>query len=147
MKKLLFVLMISLVLVACKKDDPEPVIEIEGIVGSWKYVATEKIVNEIPTWVAVNGEPNVTFRQDGVILDSKLGGPSCCAPRAYTVNGLWFKIKNETAQEISQKCGPVDCVGGACAPTHTWNMLQSGDELIIISGCNPNMKWSKYIRE
>jgi hypothetical protein len=142
MKNLLLALTFTLVLIACKSDNPKPAMEIEGIVGSWKYVATEKIVNEIPTWVAVNGEPNVTFRQDGVIIDSRLGVPNCCAPKAYTVNGLWFKIKNETAQEISEQCGLVDCVG--CP---TWNITQTGDELIVLSGCEPRIIVSKYIRE
>ena len=141
MKNLLLALMFTLVLIACKSDNPKPAMEIEGIVGSWKYVATEKIVNEIPTWVAVNGDYNVTFRQDGVIIDSR-GLPNCCAPKAYQVNGLWFKIKNETAQEISNKCGLVECMG--CP---TWNITQTGDELIIFSGCEPRVIVSKYIRE
>lgn len=141
MKNLLLTLMFPIVLIACKSDNPKPALEIEDIVGSWKYVATEKIVNETPTWVAVDGESNVSFRQDGVILNSR-GLPNCCAPKAYQVNGLWFKIKNETAKEISEQCGPVDCMG--CP---TWNILQSGDELIIFSGCEPRVITSKYIRE
>ena len=141
MKNLLLALMFALVLIACKSDNPKPAMEIEGIVGSWKYVATEKIVNEIPTWVAVNGDYNVTFRQDGVIIDSR-GLPNCCAPKAYQVNGLWFKIKNETAQEIFKQCGPVDCTG-----CRTWNIVQTGDELIIFSGCDPRVITSKYTRD
>ena len=141
MKKLLYALMFSLVLVACKSDDPKPAMEIEGIVGSWKYVATEQIVNESPTWVAVSGDYNITFRKDGVMTDSR-GLPDCCAPMAYKVNGLWFKIKNETAQEIFQQCGLVDCTG-----CRTWNIEQTGDELIIFSGCEPRVIVSKYIRE
>jgi hypothetical protein len=141
MKNIFLALMLSLVLIACKSDNPKPAMEIEGIVGSWQYVATEKIINEVPTWVAVDGGNNITFRQDGVIVDSR-GLPNCCAPMAYRVNGLWFKIKNETAKEISEQCGPVDCVG--CP---TLNIVQTGNELIVFSGCEPRVITSKYIRE
>ncbi len=141
MKNLLLALIFTLVLIACRSDNPKPAPEIEAIVGAWKYVATEKIVDDKPIWITVAGKSNISFRHDGVILDSR-GLPNCCAPKAYQVNGLWFKIKNETAQEISEQCGPVDCIG--CP---TWNMIQTGNELIVFSGCEPHVETKKYIRE
>lgn len=141
MKNLLLALMFTAGLIACKSDNPKPEMEIEGIVGSWKYVATEKIVSEMPTWVAVKEESNITFRADGVLLDSR-GVPNCCVAMAYRVNGLWFKVKNETAQEIKNQCGLVQCIG--CG---TLNIYQTGNELTVFSGCEPNVKVSKYVRD
>jgi len=45
-EKLLFALIISLVLVACKKDDPKPEPEIAAIVHRWKLTAYENTADD-----------------------------------------------------------------------------------------------------
>lgn len=142
MKNLVLAPILLFTFFACKSDNPKPAPEIEGIVGTWKYVATETIVNDKPEWVSVPGESNVSFRHDGVILDSR-NLPNCCAPKAYQVNGEWFVINKDTAREISEKCGPVDCM---VCPT-AWNIFQTNDELVVFSGCAPRVLTKKYIRE
>ena len=104
-------------------------------------MATETIVDEKPGWVSVAGESDVSFRHDGVILNSS-GLPNCCAPKAYQVNGEWFVVNKDTAKEVSEQCGPVDCMG--CP---TWNILETNDELIVFSGCEPRVLTKKYFRE
>jgi hypothetical protein len=141
MKKLLFALMIPLVLVGCKKDNPEPEPEIRSIVSTWKQIAYETTVNGNKVWVPTQGEPGfLTFRFDGLILDSK-GLPACCAPKAYYLNGVFFEVKPKAEVPINEQCALVDCVG--CS---TWNIEQTENELIV-SLCEPLKSRSKYIRE
>jgi hypothetical protein len=142
MKKLLFTLMISLVLVACKKDDPEPEPEIAAIVDRWKSTAYENMVNGKKIWVPVDGEPSyISFRFDGLILDSN-GLPPCCSPRAYYLNGVLFEVKPKAGVPTNNYCISVDCIG-----CDTWDIEQTGNELII-SLCEPFAdRRSKYIRD
>jgi hypothetical protein len=142
MKKLLFALMISLVMVACKMDEPEPEPEIAAIVDRWKLTAYENTVNGEKVWVPVQGEPYyMSFRFDGVILDSK-GLPACCSPKAYYLNGVLFQIKPKTEVPVNQQCALVDCIG-----CDTWSIEQTGNELIVTL-CEPfTATRSKYIRE
>lgn len=142
MKNLLLTLMVLFVLVACKSDNPNPAPEIEGIVGTWKYVATETIVGEKAEWVSVTGESTISFRQDGVILNSN-GLPDCCAPKVYQVNDDWFVVNKDIAKGISEQCGPVDCT--VCSTP--WRILQTNAELIIFSGCGSRMSTTKYVRQ
>ena len=142
MKKLLFALMISLVLVACKKDNPEPEPEIAAIVHKWKYAAYEKTVDGKKIWVPADGEPNyISFRFDGLILGSN-GLPPCCSPKAYYLNGVLFEIKPKATVPINVQCSFVDCIG-----CDTWDIEQTGNELII-SLCKPFAdRRAKYIME
>jgi hypothetical protein len=141
MKKLLFALMISLILVACKKNNREPEPEIAAIVNTWKQTAYEKTVNGAKIWVPVDGEPHyISFRFDGLILDSK-GLPLCCAPKAYYVNGVLFKVQPKAEVPFNEQCALVDCIG--CG---AWDIEQTGNELIL-SYCEPIKTRSKYIRK
>ena len=142
MKKLLFALMISLVLVACKKDNSEPEPEIAAIVHKWKYAAYEKTVDGKKIWVPADGEPNyISFRFDGLILGSN-GLPPCCSPKAYYLNGVLFEIKPKATVPINVQCNFVDCIG-----CDTWDIEQTGNELII-SLCEPFAdRRAKYIME
>ena len=142
MKKLLFTLIISLAAVACKKDDPEPEPEIAAIVSTWKHIAYENTVDGEKIWVPVDGESSyISFRFDGLILDSK-GLPACCAPKAYYLNGVLFEVKPKAEVPINSYCISVDCIG-----CDTWDIEQTGNELII-SLCEPfTDRRSKFIRE
>ena len=142
MKKMLFALMISLVLISCKKDDPEPEPEIAAIAHRWKLTAYEKIVDGKKIWVPIDGEPDyISFRFDGLILDSN-GLPPCCSPRAYYLNGVLFEVKPKAEVPTNSYCISVDCIG-----CDTWDIEQTGNELII-SLCEPfTDRRSKYIRE
>lgn len=60
MKKLLFALMISLVLVACKNDDPEPEPEIAAIVHKWKLTAYENTVDGKKSGFLLMGNPIIS---------------------------------------------------------------------------------------
>lgn len=142
MKKLLIALMISHVLVACKKDAPEPEPEIAAIVHSWKLTAYENTVDGKKIWVPVDGEPYYfSFRFDGLILDSN-GLPVCCSPKAYYLNGVLFEVKPKAEVPVNVQCGLVDCI--SC---DTWNIEQTGNELIV-SLCEPfAARRSKYIRD
>jgi len=142
MKKLLFALMISLVLVACKKDYPDPEPEIAGIVHRWKRIAYENTVNGEKVWVPIDGEPDyISFRFDGLILGSD-GLPPCCAPKAYYLNGVLFEVKPKAEVPVNMQCISVDCIG-----CDTWDIEQTENELTI-SLCEPfTARRSKYIRQ
>lgn len=141
MKKLLFALIIPFVLIACKKDDPDPVPEIASIVGKWKHIAYEKTENNEKTWVPMNGESStIIFRYDGLILDSK-GLRRCCAPYKYNLNGVPFEVKPKEEVPVNAECSLVDCIG-----CEAWTIEQTGDEMIITL-CEPTAHKSKYIRQ
>lgn len=142
MKKLLYALMFSLVLVACKSDDPKPEPEIAAIAHRWKLIASEKMVDGKKNWVPVDGEPYyISFRFDGLILESN-GLPPCCSPKAYYLNGVLFEVKPKLEVPPNTYCMSVDCIG-----CKTWDIEQTGNELII-SLCEPfSDRRSKYIRE
>jgi hypothetical protein len=141
MKKLLFILIIPFVLVACKKDDPDPEQGIISLVGSWKHTAYGNVVNGETVWVPIEIEPRqISFRFDGLILDS-MGLPACCAPKAYYVNGELFEVKPKAKVPINEQCAFVNCI--SC---DTWSIEQTGNELIL-SYCAPVTTKSKYVRQ
>ena len=144
MKNLLLALMFIFVLVACKKDDPEPEPEpeIAAIAHRWKLTAYEKIADGKKIWVPIDGEPNyISFRFDGLILDSN-DLPACCSPRTYYLNGVLFEVKPKAEVPTNSYCISVDCIG-----CDTWDIEQTGNELII-SLCEPFAdRRSKYIRD
>nr|WP_295926014.1 hypothetical protein [uncultured Dyadobacter sp.] len=140
MKNILFSFILLFVLVACKKDDPNPDPEIKEIVGKWKRTAIEKNVDGSNIWVPTEGEPRyMVFRYDGVIFDEN--GCRNCAPNSYYVNGRLFQVRPKEDVKNNSSCPMVDCI--ACA---TWDIDQSDDELIITL-CKPFNRRSKYMRE
>lgn len=141
MKKLLCVLMLPLLLITCKKDDPEPEPEIASIVGKWRHIAYETTVDGEKVWVPAEPQiQTITFRYDGLILGSD-GLPPCCRPKSYHVNGVFFKVIPKTTVPGNAQCAFVDCIG-----CETWDIEQAGNDLIITL-CEPTSSRSKYIRE
>lgn len=140
MKQLSFTLLMLFFLVACKEDSPKPEPAIQGIVGTWKHIAYERVVDGEKKWVPVDGEPYyMTFRSDGLILNAA-GLPACCAPNAYYVNGELFQVTPKTTPPVNPQCALVDCVG-----CETWNIEQTANELIVTL-CEPVATRSKYVR-
>lgn len=140
MKNFLFSSILLFVLVACKKDGPNPDPEIKEIVGKWKRIAIEKNVNGSNIWVPTDGEPlYIVFRYDGVIFDEN--GCRNCAPNSYYVNGKLFQVIPKEDAGSNASCPMVDCI--ACT---IWDIDQSNNELIITL-CEPHNRRSKYIRE
>jgi len=139
MKRVFFVLVLSLTSLACKKDDPDPAIE--SIVGKWRLDAYEKMVSGEQIWekVPAGQSSYLTFRFDGVMLDSK-DLPMCCAQGGYYLNGAFFGIKPKSSLPHNPQCGLIDCIG--CS---TLNFEQAGDELII-TYCPPISTRAKYVK-
>ena len=128
MKHILLLFLISILSLQCKKDQtPDPDPQIASIVGRWRLAGYEIEENGKKVWKL---NPNditsyITFRFDGVMLDSK-GLAMCCPPSAYKLNGTIFKIIPKAELAVNPQCGVIDCV--SC---ETLQMDQSGDELII----------------
>jgi hypothetical protein len=141
MKKHLFILMISLVVVSCKKDNTDPEVLISSLTHTWKHTAYGNVVGNDTIWEPIRIEPRyIHFRFDGVILDEK-DLPVCCAPKAYYVNGELFKIKPKAPLPFNEQCALLDCI-----QCDAWNITQKSDELIV-SYCDPVTTMSKYIRQ
>ena len=141
MKKLLFFICLYIFVLGCKNERTEPLPEIKTIVGKWRLEAYERTENGQTTWEKVSGnEPSyLSFRFDGVILDSK-GLPACCTPPAYKLNGTTFTVVPKADLPENKQCYLVDCIG--CA---SWDIEQDGDEMII-SICKIGSR-ARYVRQ
>lgn len=137
MKYLLFFLLF-LSMAQCRDKNVAPE-TLQPLVAKWRLVAYERVENGKKVWKDVGSQsPSfVTFRFDGVILDSR-GLPYCCPPTALNINGKEFKIIPKTAIPENPICAAVDCIG--CA---TWEIEWSEDEFILnLCGWSK----SKYVR-
>lgn len=54
MKKLLCLLLLPLLLLNCKKKDPDPLPAVKEIAGKWRLEANEKTVNGQKVWEKVS---------------------------------------------------------------------------------------------
>ena len=131
--------MLPVILFGCRKDNPDPAIE--SIVGKWQLEAYEKTLNGGKVWETTQGgQPSyLTFRFDGVMLDSK-ELPMCCPPTGYYLNGTFFAIKPRTSLPHNPQCDLIDCIG--CA---NLDLEQTGDELVI-TYCAPVSTRVKFVR-
>lgn len=142
MKRYLYILLLPLFLLNCKKE-PTPLRAIKKIVGRWRLDAVEKTVNGQKVWekVSFDSPSYLVFRFDGVILDEK-GFPWCCSPNTLVVNGTPFKIKPQDKVPTNPQCALINCY--SCP---SWNLEQKENELVLASECEFQNYRSRYLRE
>jgi len=142
MKRYLYILLVPLLLLNCKKE-PAPLPAIKEVVGRWRLDAVEKTVNGQQIWEKVPADPpsHLVFRFDGVILDEN-GLPWCCVPDSLIVNGTPFKIKPLASIPENPQCHLVDCA--ACS---SWDLEQKENELTLTSNCEFVHYRRRYLRE
>ena len=142
MKRYIYILLIPLLLLNCKRE-PAPLPAIKEIVGRWRLDAMEKTVNGQKVWEKVSYDPPsyLVFRFDGVILDGN-GLPYCCSPDTLVVNGTPFKIRPQAKVPENPQCHLVDC-----AYCRYWDLEQIGNELILTSKCDFLNYRHRYLRE
>lgn len=145
MKKLLYLLLLPLLLLNCKKKDPEPLPVIKEIAGKWRLEANGKTVNGQKVWEKANDNPPyyLVFRFDGVLFDGE-GKARCCAPDSLIVNGVPFKIKPLAPIPENPECHLLDCAFFA-----SWDLAVQRDTLTLTAEGKPgSFRFSqRYVRE
>jgi hypothetical protein len=126
----LFVLFLF-VLTECKREDPEPLAEVESIVGKWRAVQTTQTLGDSTTTQSV---PNANawvyeFRFDGVLLN-KNGNRPCCIPSIFLLNGNEFKPSPSIPVELDPSCDYA-----LCASCPEMNITQTSPDTIRIETC------------
>ncbi|HEV7348138.1 hypothetical protein [Telluribacter sp.] len=119
---------------------------LKPLAGTWRLAAYEQTLNGKTKWVEVPaavgtaaGASTLSFRFDGVVLDSK-GLPACCGPSALRINGTTFAIEPKAALPDNPQCHLIDCIG--CGVLH---IEVAGNE--FISSCQSgNIGKSRYVR-
>jgi hypothetical protein len=145
MKRLLYLPLYFLVLLSCKKDNPDvqsaaEYLSISSIAGSWKLAEVEKItIDKQKVWEAVPAAQSVVmiFRNDGVILNED-GKPFCCAPTSLIINDHLAEIKPQSPIPANETCALVNCTN--CP---TWEIELKANEMIV-TACNKTRM--KYVR-
>ncbi len=105
--------MMGMLLLGCKRDKDLTPEEITPLVGKWRQVAYEKVIQTGSEWVEVTdtGVYNtVIFRKDGVVLYGNSKG-MCCAPHTLVIGGRPFKIVPKSPVEFDKLCTLIDCIG------------------------------------
>lgn len=112
---------------SCKKkeEQPTPVNGAELIVGTWRLVSYQTFENEEVVWREPETSSLLTFRYDGVMLDSD-GLPSCCLSTRYIINGSEFKVQPLSPLPENPVCALVYCT--SCEAV---DISVSGDEMKI----------------
>ena len=138
MKYLLY-LLLFLFMANCRDKNVAPE-TLQPLVGKWRLVAYERMENGTKVWKEADPQSTlfVSFRFDGVVLDSK-ELTYCCPPSALNINGKEVKIIHKTALPENPTCAFIDCMG--CP---TWEIKLTGDTFILDS-CFNSLK-SKYVR-
>lgn len=138
MKYLLY-LLLFLSMAQCRDKNVTPEI-LQPLVAKWRLVAYERVENGKKVWKEVDSQsPSfVSFRFDGVVLDSK-NLPLCCPPTTLNINGKGFEIIPKLAIPENPVCALVDCIG--CA---TWEITLTGDTFIL-GDCAITLK-REYVR-
>jgi hypothetical protein len=143
MRRIIYLLILPVILSACKKEHFDSIGEIEPLVGKWRLEAYEKTVNGQKTWEKVPDDQlsYLSFRFDGVILGSD-GLPRCCAPKSFTLNGVLFIIEPKADVVHNPVCDLIDCF--SC---ENWVINQNGGEIIVSTSCDSFTQTAKYTRE
>jgi hypothetical protein len=139
---LLILLVVTLAFCKNKKEEPQPLPELTGIVSKWRLVSTESVRGDsVIVQQAAPGEARIiAFRYDGILVN-EAGQATCCAPAAYILNGVKFEIKPiGTAPPMDPQCIYVDC----WSPPE-WKLTQEGDTLIIESVANYKEKYVRVV--
>jgi hypothetical protein len=102
-----------LLLLGCQEKHITPEV-LKPLAGTWQLVAYEQEENGKMVWVNVPtaSESTLSFRFDGVVLDSK-GLPACCGPTALEINGRRFRIEPKAPLPDNPACHLIDCIGCA----------------------------------
>lgn len=112
MKRFLYIPLLFILLLNCKKDkiDSQPEEIMKPLVGKWYLAETGKSVNGLTVWTPFPGSEAVylNFRFDGVLLDEN-GKASCCAPKIFTINNTRFQVIPRAAISYSADCSAVYC--------------------------------------
>lgn len=139
MKKLLYIPLLFIFLVACKsnKEEAEPTSLIDPLVGKWLVKEIELTVNGNKVWQPASpSQPEyLIFRSDGVMLDVNEKA-SCCGPRELKINGSLYEIKPQTEVVYSLNCAAVDCVGCPVLDVEYF-----GNEMITSCYLGPRVKY------
>jgi hypothetical protein len=112
---------------------------IQSISGKWKLVAEEQGIIGQVFWSSVKADSteNISFRADGVLFNSQ-GLPACCAPSSLTINGSFFEINPK-----DPLIGNKNCASVSCNNCKNWDILFTGNEIVITSCGNAR---KKYVR-
>lgn len=143
MKKLLYIPLFIWCLIACNSQEMDSISMFADVAqsmsGAWRLDAVERGMGNQKSWEKVDSTraDTLTFRTDGVILDTK-GLPRCCSPTSLVINGQLVEIKPSMAVPANPLCASVNCV--SCA---TWDIQLSANEMIV-APCN--MSRLKYVR-
>jgi hypothetical protein len=142
MKRIVYILLLPILLVGCKKHDFETPPEIKALVGKWRLQAVEKTVNGQTVWEEVSAADVSTFtiRFDGVLLGSD-GLPPCCGLDRYSVDGVPYVVKPQMKVPYNAECELLNC---ASCPR---NMTIENKELIVTSMCEKSISRAKYVRD
>jgi hypothetical protein len=144
MKRYLYILLLPLLLLNCKKEkDPAPPPAIKELVGKWQLQTVERTINgeTVLEEVPAKGGGTLTIRFDGVLLGSD-GLPSCCGPRQYSIDGVPYIVKPQMEVPSNDLCARV-----LCAPYCPANIVVEKDKLTMITTCENFVSRSKYVRD
>jgi len=134
MKKLTFLLLISLAL-GCRKEKDVLPQQVKSFVGNWEQTAFE---NSKLEWVdtPTDGKPSLIVRFDGVLLNGD-GLAICCAPENLTVNGVSFKAEPTSPIPYNEACTRIDCL--LCQLVK----VQVDKDEMIWSGCGGRTRYRR----
>ncbi|MHA4742158.1 hypothetical protein [Dyadobacter sp. MSC1_007] len=140
MKSLLYISLIGLLSLSCKKDsgDVYPQASFSTISGKWHSIEMERSsLDNKSVWepIAAAQSDTIVFRGDGVILNAD-GSPACCAPTSLIINGQLIDIRPQSGLPVNPLCATVNCVN--CP---TWEVSWNDDQLIITTCNAPRVKY------
>ncbi len=141
MKRLLYIPLVLVWLLSCKKDsvnDLSPNYAFSAVSGIWHSVEVERSsLDNKSTWEPIDAakSDSLIFRTDGVVLNAD-GTPRCCAPATMIINGTLLDVKPQTALPNNPQCELLNCI--TCP---TWEISISDDQLIIATCNSPRMKY------
>lgn len=142
MKRFLYIPLLFILLINCKKDkidSQQPDEIMKPLVGKWRLTEVEQVVNGQNVWVPFVGYEAVyaIFRYDGIELFQN-GEASCCAPKIYNINNTRYEVVPKSEVTYSFDCSLVDCI-----PCLSYDIEINGNEMLI-SRCSSAR--SKYLK-
>lgn len=134
--KALKLLILSWILLSCKKDDG---IAPAGLAGRWRMISRQVSENGVVQWkqIPASDSAYAYFSKYGEYVNSQ-GLILPCGPTALRINGKVHEIELHSAPLVTIYLG-------LCADCPTWNLELRPNELVI-EKCSPNAK-AKFIRE